>query len=136
MNNQPFVLDKENLVRTGNIPVIAAAVLGATWLLRIYLGYLYSPFLTFLQVFAGGVYMKSILDSGEKPALINAGLNGAVSGAVTITVYILVSWMAQGISNGIYSLDVLSLIINALEGAFLGFLGALSWFAYKTNINI
>lgn len=133
MKKQPFVFDTENLVRSGKMPIIIAVVLGLTWLLRIYLGYLYSPLLTFLQAFAGGLYMKTILDTGKKPLLLNAGFNGAVLGAGSIIVYILVSWLVGGISNQGWRLDVMSLIINALEGAFLGLMGALSWFAYKTS---
>lgn len=135
MQNNSFVLDTENLTRAARTPLIISVALGLTWLFRIYLGYLYSPTLTFLEAFAGAMYMKSIMDSGKKPLLINAGLNGAVLGGVVILVYSVISWITSSIVSQEWSLDFLSLVFRTLEGAFIGFLGALAWFAYKTHTN-
>jgi len=135
MENKGFVLDTENLVRAGRIPVIIGIALGLTWLLHIYLGYLYSPVLTVLEAVAGGLYMKIILDSGKRPLLINAGFNGAILGAVFIAVYLIVSWISGSIASKDWSFNMVALIIDSIEGAFIGLLGALSWYAYKTNLN-
>lgn len=135
MQNQSFVLDTENLVRAGKVPLIISGALGITWLLRIYLGYLGSPAITFLEAFAGAMYMKTILDSGKKPLLFNAGINGAILGGVALVVYVIVSWISGSIVAKEWSFDVVSLIFNALEGAFVGLLGSLAWFSYKTHAN-
>jgi len=135
MQNQSFVLDTENLVRAGKVPLIISGALGITWLLRIYLGYLYSPALTFLEAFAGAMYMKTILDSGKRPLLLNAGFNGAILGGVAIVTYVIVSWLSGSIVAQEWSFDILSLIVNAIEGAFVGLLGSLAWFSYKTHAN-
>lgn len=135
MQNQSFVLDTETMIKAGKIPLIISGALGLTFLLKIYLGYLYSPALTFLEAFAGAMYMKSLMDSGKTPFLTNAGLNGAVLGGMTIIVYWLISWLSGSIVSQEWSLDALGLIFSTLEGAFIGLLGALAWFAYKTNIN-
>ena len=133
MQNNSFVLDRENLASAAKTPLIISVALGLTWLFRIYLGYLYSPTLTFLEAFAGAMYMKSIMNSGKTPLLINAGLNGAVLGGLTILVYEIISWITGSIVSHEWSLDFLSIVFGALEGGFVGFLGALAWFAYKTH---
>ena len=135
MQNQSFVLDTQNLTRAAKIPLIISAALGLTWLFGIYLGYLYSATLTFLEALAGAMYMKSIIDSGKKPFLINAGLNGAVLAASAILVYRIISWLTTGIADQDWSLDFLSFVFSALEAGFIGFLGALAWLAYKTHTN-
>ena len=135
MQNRSFVLDTENLASAAKIPLIISVALGLTWLFRIYLGYLYSPALTFLEAFAGAMYMKSIMDSGKKPLLINAGLNGAVLGGLAILVYRVISWITGSIVDHEWSLDFLSFVFSALEGGFVGFLGALAWFTYKAHAN-
>jgi hypothetical protein len=135
MQNNSFILDTEHLTRAARTPLIISVALGLTWLFRIYLGYLYSPALTFLEAFAGAMYMKSIMDSGKKPLLINAGLNGAVLGGLTILVYAIISWITGSIVAKEWSLDFLSIIFTTLEGGFVGFLGALAWYAYKTHTN-
>jgi len=135
MENQSFILDTENLVRAGKIPVIASVILGLTYLFHIYLGYLYSPTTIFLEAFAGAMYMKSILDSSKTTFLTNIGLNGAILGGVTIMVYWLISWLSGSIISQEWSFDLLSLIFKTLEGSFVGLLGTLAWLAYKSNIN-
>ena len=79
--------------------------------------------------------MKIILDSGKRPLLINAGFNGAILGAVFIAVYLIVSWISGSIASKDWSFNMVALIIDSIEGAFIGLLGALSWYAYKTNLN-
>ena len=135
MQNQSFVLDTENLIKAGKIPLIVSAVLGITWLLRIYLGYLYSPALTFLEAYAGAMYMKTLLDAGKTPFLKNAGFNGAVLGGAAILVYMLISWLTGSLVDREWSFDVVGLLFSVLEGAFVGLLGAYAWFTFKTHIN-
>jgi hypothetical protein len=135
MNSQSFEFDLENLIKAGKIPLIVSVALGLTWLLKIYLSYLYSPAITFLAAFAGAVYMKTLMDSGKTPLLTNAGLNSAILGGVMLLVYGLISEIASSIVTQSWSLDFLYLIFSVLEGAFVGLLGALAWYAYKTNIN-
>jgi hypothetical protein len=135
MQKQLFILDAENLVSAAKIPLIISVALGLTWLFKVDLGYWYSPVLTFLEAFAGAMYMKSLMNSGKKPLLINAGLNGAILGGISILIYRIISFITFSILAQNWNFDFLSFVFSALVGGFIGFLGALAWFAYKTYAN-
>jgi hypothetical protein len=135
MSNDSFVLDKENLLKACKIPLIVSVVLGLTFLLKIYLGYLYGLAVTVLAAYAGAAYMKSVMDSGKIPLITNAGLNGAILGGVAILTYGLVSQISSSIISQDWSINLMSLLFSSLEGAFIGLLGALAWYTYKINTN-
>ena len=132
MQNKSFAIDTENLLKAGKIPLIASAALGLTWLIKIPLGYFYGPALYFLEAFAGAMYMESILKSDREFHLINAGLNGAILAGVVVLIYRTLSWINTAMVAPDVAFNIVWFILSILEGAFVGFLGALAWYGYKT----
>ncbi len=133
-----FKLDKTNLIKAGKIPVIAAAVGGALWLLG-FLGGILGFLFWVVAALAGYWYANVVLKSGTKPALIDIAINGAILGAVAGLVYAVVSWIGIGIRYpGLvaiaYNWGIGAVIRSLLEGAIGGAIGAAVWFAYKSGM--
>jgi hypothetical protein len=133
-----FKLDKSNLIKAGRIPVIAAAIGGALWLLG-FLGGLLGVLFWVLAAFAGYWYASLVLKSGAKPTLIDVAINGAILGAVVGLVYAVVSWIALGIRYpGLvaigYNWGAGAVIRNLIYGAIDGAIVAAGWFAYKSGM--
>jgi hypothetical protein len=134
----PIKIDKTNLLKAGRIPVIAAALGGALWLLGI-LGGLLGILFWAIAAFAGYWYVGQVLKSGAKPQIVEIIINGAILGAVVGLVYAVVTWIAIGIRfPGLVGLaygwgfgSVLRVII---EGGIGGAIGAAAWYAYKTGM--
>ncbi|MCK7478182.1 MAG: hypothetical protein M0C28_12805 [Candidatus Moduliflexus flocculans] len=82
----PFKIDKTNLIKAGTIPVIAAAIGGALWLLG-FLGGLMGILFWAVAAFAGYWYVNLVLKSGAKPSILEVAINGAILGAVVGLVY-------------------------------------------------
>jgi hypothetical protein len=131
-------IDKTNLIKAGKIPVIAAAIGGALWLLGA-MGGLLSILFWIIAAFAGYWYVDQVLKSGAKPPILDVIVNGAILGAVAGLVYALVTWITisirfPGIAGIAYRWGFGSLIRLALEGAIGGAIGAAGWYAYKTGM--
>lgn len=136
MKNTPLSVDTNTLTIAMVKPLIAAIVLGMTSLFHIYLGFFLAPAITLLQAGAGAIYMKTLLDTGKRPLLLNAAFNGAILGGGVTFVYRVVTWLSSSIAQKDWSsLHFNSLTFVVLEGAFIAFLGALAWFSYKTHID-
>lgn len=134
----PIKVDKTNLIKAGKIPVIAAAIGGALWLLGA-LGGLMGILFWVIAAFAGYWYVDQVLKSGAKPPLLDVIVNGAILGAVVGLVYSIVTWIAisirfSGIVGLAYSWGFGSLLRVALESAIGGAIGAAAWYAYKTGM--
>lgn len=132
-------IDKTNLIKAGRIPVIAAAIGGALWLLGI-LGGLMGVLFWVVAAFAGYWYVGLVLKSGAKPPLLEIAVNGAILGAVVGLVYAVVTWIAISIRFShiaglglAYNWGAGSLIRTLFEGAIGGAIGAAAWYAYKTG---
>src|SRR5665647_230700 len=76
-----FKVDKTNLMKAGRIPVLAAAIGGALWLLG-FLGGLMGILFWAIAAFAGYWYVNLVLKSGAKPSVLEVAINGAILGAV------------------------------------------------------
>jgi len=133
-------IDKTNLIKAGKIPVIAAAIGGALWLLGI-LGGLMGILVWAIAIFAGYWYVNLALKAETKPTMIEVAVNGAILGAVVNLVYAVVTWIAisirySGIAAGLvsYTWGFGSIIRIVLEGAIGGAIGAAGWYAYKTGM--
>ncbi len=133
-----FKLDKTNLIKAGTIPVIAAAIGGALWLLG-FLGGLVGILFWAVAAFAGYWYVNLVINENPRPTIVDVAINGAILGAVVGLVYGIVSMIAISIRfSGLLGLgltygigDVLGdLIRGGVGGAF----GAAGWFAYKTGM--
>ena len=72
-----FKIDKANLIKAGMIPVIAAAIGGAAWLLG-FLGGLLGILFWVVAAFAGYWYVNLVLKSGAKPSILEVAINGAI----------------------------------------------------------
>lgn len=136
----PIKIDKTNLIKAGRIPVIAAAIGGALWLLG-FLGGLMGVLFWVVAAFAGYWYVGLALKAETKPSIIEVVVNGAILGAVVGLVYAVVSWIAisirySGIAAGLvsYSWGFGSLLRVIVEGGIGGAIGAAAWFAYKTGM--
>jgi len=133
-----FKVDRENLIKAGTIPVIAAAVAGALWLVGL-LGGLAGVVFLIISAFAGYWYVNLVLKSGAKPTIVEVAINGAILGAVTALVYAVVSWIAISIRfSGLFEFgfgfgigDILSSVI---QGAIAAAIGAAGWYAYKSGM--
>ena len=131
-----FKIDTANLIKAGTIPVIAAAVAGALWLVGL-LGGLAGVIFLIIAAFAGYWYVNLVLRSGAKASLVEVAVNGAILGAVTALVYGVVSWIAISLRfSGLFGLgfglgDILSSVI---QGAIAGAIGAAGWYAYKSGM--
>jgi hypothetical protein len=137
-----FKVDKTNLIKAGRIPVIAAAIGGALWLLG-FLGGLMGILFWVVAAFAGYWYVNLVLKSGAKPSILEVAINGAILGAVVGLVYAVVSWIAisiryPGLAGGLvgfgYRWGFGSIIRTFLEGAIGGAIGAAGWYAYKSGM--
>jgi hypothetical protein len=133
-----FKVDKTNLIKAGTIPVIAAAIGGALWLLGFF-GALLGILFWVVAAFAGYWYVNLVLKSGAKPALLEVAINGAILGAVVGVVYAVVSWIAIGIRfPGLlglgYNWGFGAVIRNLVQGGIGGAIGAAGWFAYKSGM--
>lgn len=131
-------VDTTNLIKAGTIPVIAAAIGGALWLLG-YLGGLMGVLFWVVAAFAGYWYVSLVLKSGAKPSILEIALNGAILGAVVGLVYALVTWITisirfPGIAGIAYRWGFGSVVRGALEGAIGGAIVAAGWYAYKTGM--
>ncbi|CAG0926352.1 hypothetical protein TFLX_00024 [Thermoflexales bacterium] len=136
-SGQPqFKLDTANLIKAGTIPVIAAAIAGALWLLG-FLGGLLGILFWVVAAFAGYWYVNLVLKSGAKPSIIEVAIHGAILGAVVGLVYAVVAWIAISIRfSGLLGLgwgfgDVISQLVS---GAIGGAVGAAGWYAYKSGM--
>jgi hypothetical protein len=138
----PFKIDKTNLIKAGTIPVIAAAIGGALWLLG-FLGGLMGILFWAVAAFAGYWYVNLVLKSGAKPSILEVAINGAILGAVVGLVYSVVTWIAisiryPGLAGGLvrfsYSWGFSSIVRTFLEGAIGGAVGAAAWYAYKSGM--
>jgi len=133
-----FKIDKSNLVKAGMIPVIAAAIGGAAWLLG-FLGGLLGILFWVIAAFAGYWYVNLVLKSGAKPSILEVAINGAILGAVVGLVYAVVSWIAIGIRfPGLlglgYNWGFGAVIRNFVQGGIGGAIGAAGWYAYKSGM--
>jgi len=133
-----FKVDKSNLMKAGMIPVIAAAIGGALWLLG-FLGGLLGIFFWVVAAFAGYWYVNLVLKSGAKPSILEVAINGAILGAVVGLVYAVVSWIAIGIRfPGLlglgYNWGFGAVIRNFVQGGIGGAIGAAGWYAYKSGM--
>jgi hypothetical protein len=133
-----FKVDKSNLMKAGTIPVIAAAIGGASWLLGFFGGILGIIFWV-VAAFAGYWYVNLVLKSGAKPSILEVAINGAILGAVVGLVYAVVSWIAIGIRfPGLlglgYNWGFGAVIRNLVQGGIGGAIGAAGWFAYKSGM--
>jgi hypothetical protein len=133
-----FRLDKTNLIKAGRIPVIAAAIGGALWLLG-FLGGIMGVIFWVVAAFAGYWYASLVLKSGAKPSLIDVAINGAILGAVVSLVYGVVTWIAISIRMGGAAGFFLrwgfgSFLGRIVEGAIGGAIVAAGWFAYKSGL--
>jgi hypothetical protein len=133
-------IDKTNLLKAGRIPVIAAAIGGALWLLG-FLGGLMGILFWVVAAFAGYWYVGLALKSETKPSIVEVIVNGAILGAVVGLVYAVVTWIAisirySGIAAGLvsYSWGFGSIIRIVLEGGIGGAIGAAGWYAYKSGM--
>jgi len=134
----PIKIDKTNLLKAGKIPVIAAAIGGALWLLGAMGGLLEILFWA-IAAFAGYWYVDQVLKSGAKPTLLDVIVNGAILGAVVGLVFSVVTWIAisvrfSGIAGLAYRWGFGSIIRIMLESGIAGAVGAAGWFAYKTGM--
>lgn len=130
-------IDKTNLIKAGRIPVIAAAIGGALWLLGA-LGGLLGVLFWVVAAFAGYWYVDLVLKSGTKPPLLDILVNGAILGAVVGLVYAVVTWIAisiryPGFAGLAYRWGFGSLLRVIVEGGIGGAIGAAGWYAYKTG---
>jgi hypothetical protein len=134
----PIKVDKTNLIKAGTIPVIAAAIGGALWLLGL-LGGLMGILFWVVAAFAGYWYVNLVLKSGAKPSILEVAVNGAILGAVVGLVYAVVTWIAisiryPGLSFIGYHWGIGAVLRNLLEGAIGGAIGAAGWYAYKSGM--
>jgi hypothetical protein len=136
-SGQPqFKLDTQNLIKAGTIPVIAAAIAGALWLLG-FLGGLLGILFWVVAAFAGYWYVNLVLKSGAKPSIIEVAIHGAILGAVVGLVYALIAWIAISIRfTGLFGLGwgLGDVIGEVFQGALGGAIGAAAWYAYKTGM--
>jgi hypothetical protein len=133
-----FKVDKTNLIKAGTIPVIAAAIGGALWLLG-FLGGLLGILFWAIAAFAGYWYANLILKSGTKPSILEVAINGAILGAVVGLVYAVVCWIAisiryPGLAGLAYGWGIGAIIRTLLEGGIGGAIGAAGWYAYKSGM--
>jgi len=133
-------IDKSNLLKAGKIPVIAAAIGGALWLLG-FLGGLMGILFWVVAAFAGYWYVGLALKSEPKPSIVEVIVNGAILGAAVGLVYAVVTWIAisvrySGIAAGLvsYSWGFGAIIRIVLEGGIGGAIGAAGWYAFKTGM--
>lgn len=138
-SGQPqFKIDTQNLIKAGTIPVIAAAIGGALWLLG-FLGGILGILFWVVAAFAGYWYVNLVLKSGAKPTIVEVAIHGAILGAVVGVVYAVVSWIAISIRfSGLFGLglgwgfgDVISSLV---QGGIGGAIGAAGWYAYKSGM--
>lgn len=133
-----FKIDKTNLIKAGTIPVIAAAIGGALWLLG-FLGGIVGILFWVVAAFAGYWYVNLVVNANPRPTIVDVAVNGAILGAVVGLVYGVVSMIAIsirfssllgfGLTYGIG--DILG---DLIRGGFGGAIGAAGWFAYKTGM--
>ncbi len=133
-----FKIDKTNLIKAGTIPVIAAAIGGALWLLG-FLGGLLGILFWVVAAFAGYWYVNLVLKEAIKPTIVEVAINGAILGAVVGLVYAVVAWIAISIRfSGLFGLGfgwgLGDVIGNLVQGAIGGAIGAAGWYAYKTGM--
>lgn len=133
-----FKVDKTNLMKAGRIPVIAAAIGGALWLLG-FLGGLMGVLFWVIAAFAGYWYVNLVLKSGAKPTILEVAINGAILGAVVGLVYAVVTWIAisirfPGIAGLAYRWGFGGILRTLLEGGIGGAIGAAGWYAYKSGM--
>ncbi len=134
----PIKVDKTNLIKAGKIPVIAAAIGGALWLLGA-MGGLLGILFWVIAAFAGYWYVDQVLKSGAKPTLVEVIVNGAILGAVVGLVYSIVTWIAisirfSGVLGFAYRWGFGNIIGVALQSAIGGAIGAAGWYAYKSGM--
>ncbi len=133
-----FKVDKTNLMKAGRIPVIAAAIGGALWLLG-FLGGLMGVIFWVVAAFAGYWYVNLVLKSGAKPSILEVAINGAILGAVIGLVYAVVTWIAisirfSGLLSYAFHPGLGSVISHLVQGGIGGAVVAAGWYAYKSGM--
>jgi hypothetical protein len=132
-----FKVDKTNLMKAGTIPVIAAAIGGALWLLG-FLGGLMGVLFWVVAAFAGYWYANLAAKSDPKPTILEVAVNGAILGAVVGLVYSVVTWIAISIRfSGVFSYfhpGFGNVIGQTVQAAIGGAAVAAGWFAYKSGM--
>ncbi len=131
-------IDTPNLIKAGTIPVIAAAIGGALWLLG-FLGGLLGIVFWVVALFAGYWYVNLVLRSGAKPTIVEVAINAAILGAVVGLVYGVISWIAisirfAGLLGFGFGFGFGDVIGDLIQGAIGGAIGAGAWYAYKSGM--
>ena len=133
-----FVVDKTNLMKAGTVPVIAAAVAGALWLLG-FLGGLMGLVFWALAGFAGYWFACLALKAEPRPPIAHVTIHGAILGVATGLAYAIVSWIAISIRWSHFAMyagyfDLGSVLSTGLQAGIGGAIGAALWYAYKTGM--
>jgi len=131
-------VDKTSLMKAGVVPVIAAAIGGALWLIASLRG-IPGILMWALAAFAGFWYADRASRSGARPAILDVAVNGAILGAVVGLVYAVVSWIAisihyRGLGRLMFRWDIGAVLLLLLEGAIGGGIAAAVWYALKSGL--
>jgi len=135
-------IDTANLIKTGKIPIAAAAVAGLIWIAGINNPIKLVAIVTIVIIFAlaGYWYANNVLISGVKPLLVEVAINGAILGIVISLVYGLVAGISLSVATsgyyGIFNSAPGSggLILTVFWGAIAGAVSAGGWYAYKSGM--
>ena len=131
-------VDKTNLIKAGTVPIIAAIIGGALWLIAGLRG-IPGILIWALAAFAGFWYADKASKAGAKPAILDVIVNGAILGAVVGLVYGIVSWIAisihyHGLGSLMFRWDIGAVLLMLLEGAIAGGIAAAIWYAFKSGM--
>lgn len=133
-------IDKENLIKAGTIPVIAAGVAGLLWILGI-LGGILGIVLWAVALFGGYWYVNLVLKSGAKPTIVEIAINGAILGAAIGLAYGVGEFIGQTITPcasflgvSVSCANIANVFGELVSGAIGGAIAAGAWYAYKTGL--
>ena len=125
MNNSNVKLDMYNLKK------LAPVCLGIGMALLPVAGFLWGIPVLVAWAVCGGLYANAILKSGSKGEYVDVALNGAILAAISGLAFDILSGINFIIEEGIYT--ALISVPTFLAAGIMGAIGAVAWYAYKTN---
>lgn len=132
MNSSDFTIDTPHLKEAGYLPVLVCALLGAASAVGVSLGGLYGLVEFGIWIWAGILYSKKSMESGESQSFVNLAFNGALVAAAADLANSIVFWVIR-ILQGSYSPYIAGIISSFIQAAIVGGMAALAWNFYQKN---
>ena len=115
------------------IPLIAAFLMGLSYVIDISFGSFRGILLTITWVSCGVLYVSYFFKNSGRPDLQNAAIHGAILATVASLIFEIVFWIAGSVQSDNWGISIMGIVFYVIQSAMIGALGAMAGFAYMTE---